>query len=87
MFAVLCMKSDAFDKRHVPHAKKYATQFSFALLSQAPRNWFRLLYYLIHTWEVNVNVVYNAFVCHLHILTHSQRDKHQNKMAAATYLQ
>jgi len=31
------MKSDAFDKRHVPHAKKYATQFSFALLSEAEK--------------------------------------------------
>lgn len=29
----LCMKSDAFDKRHVPHAKNYATQFSIAWLS------------------------------------------------------
>lgn len=26
VFAVLCLKSDAFDKRHVPHAKKYATE-------------------------------------------------------------
>lgn len=79
VFAVLCLKSDAFDKRHVPHAKKYATQFLVRLAKPGDSDDYFIILYVVNAWELNLSIVYNAFVCHLHTQTRTHTRTHTRR--------